>query len=258
MKEFLQKIKNLSFPIMETRSGADFTNLTQVVILKNTGFYSLYDLFVQAMNEAEQYYEQGEEGYMAFKEKYSTLYFPEIGDDYSAYLPISDPDLAKIADINGNVLIGDKLVSLIDITSYEQLQEKGLTPPSNISTFATSGTNSIATEETKENKVWVKTKTERDHSIPIIRVEVCFRKKGILGVWYNHNSGTEATLKDGYGIALYSGSIFSAFGFSSHDYCYKRASDGIDVLPVERDIEIKHHGTGKTLNLHVSYPRELL
>jgi hypothetical protein len=98
---------------------------------------------------------------------------------------VNDKNLAKVADINGNVIIGGKTVLLEDIDSYEQLQESGQAPPTTrqIQLRATSETNSIAEEIRGNHKVWVNTslatmpllQTVKNH--PALHVEVCFRKK---------------------------------------------------------------------------------
>lgn len=257
MKELVNNISGVSAPNPVLKSLSVLTNLTQVAALKKEGFRSLYDVYVEAMSEAENYYER-EGGYEEFKAKYSSLFFPEEGDDYSAYLPISNSELAKIADVNGTVIVGGKTISLIDINSYKELEDLGLTPPSENNLRATSGTNSVAEEVVGKNKVWVKCKNTSDKGIPIIQVEVCFRKKNFIGMWYNHNSGTSAKLDAGFGVAEYGGTMIECFGFSSHDYKYARASNGIDKLPVARTVIIKHNGTGRTLTLKLEYPRELL
>jgi hypothetical protein len=51
--------------------------------IKIENFYSLADYYLDAMGEAESYYEREGE-YEEFKEKYNELYFPEYEDDYSA------------------------------------------------------------------------------------------------------------------------------------------------------------------------------
>lgn len=257
MKELSLQLSGVSTPAYLMKSVSSFTNMTQINALREAGFRSMYDVFVEAMNEAENYYDR-EGGYEEFKEKYSSLYFPEEGDDYSAYLPISDKELAKIADENGNVIIGDNIVSLKDITSYKELEDLGMTPPNDNVLRATSGTNGISEEEVGKNKVWVKCKNTRDNGTPIIQVEVCFRKKNFVGMWYNHNSGTSAKLTDGYGVNPYVGTMTECFGFSSHDYKYARYSNGFDKLAVERTVIITHGGTGKTLTLKLRYPQELL
>lgn len=257
MKELSLQLSGVSTPVYLMKSVSSFTNMTQINALREAGFRSMYDVFVEAMNEAENYYDR-EGGYEEFKEKYSSLYFPEEGDDYSAYLPISDKELAKIADENGDVIIGDNIVSLKDITSYKELEDLGMTPPNDNMLRATSGTNGIAEEETANNKVWVKCKNTHDNGIPIIQVDVCFRKQGLFGVWYNHNSTTKATLSSGYGVGPYVGTITQCTGFSSHDYKYARYSDGINKLEVKKTVIIEHWGTGKTLTLYLDYPQELL
>lgn len=257
MLEVSSRLSGISTPIYLTKSINSFTNMTQIKALKEVGFRSLYDVYVEAMNEAEDYYER-EGGYEDFKAKYSSLFFPEVGDDYSAYLPVSNKELAKIADENGNVIIDGKIVSLVDITSYEQLSDLGLTPPSENSLRATSGTNGIEEEKSGKNKVWVNCKNTHDGGIPIIQVDVCFRKRNFVGIWYNHNSGTTATLSKGHGVGPYYGTITECFGFSSHDYKYSRYSNGFDKLPVDQTVIITHGGTGKTLTLRLVYPAELL
>lgn len=218
------------------------------------------------MNEAELFYER-QGGYEEFKEKYSNLFFPEEGDDYSAYLPISDKKLSMLADVNGNVMIGKELVSLKDITTYQDLIDLGQTPPNGVTVMSKSsnvvtGINKIGETVVGKNKVWVKSKTGRDGYIPIVMVEVCFRKKNFLGMWYNHNSNTEATLIGQGGLKLYAGkdhqSAVSTHGFSSHDYYYAVIgtipNPGVPLtVPVEQDIKINHWGTGLTLMLRCSY-----
>lgn len=71
------------------------TSLTRSV--KDNDFVSLYEEFEQAMKEAESFYDR-EGGYEEFKVKFPNLFYPERGDDYSAYLPISDEAIAKLAN----------------------------------------------------------------------------------------------------------------------------------------------------------------
>lgn len=125
-------------------------------------------------------------------------------------------------------------------------------------TRATSGTNGIEEEVNGKNKVWVKCKNTHDNGTPIIQIDVCFRKKNFVGMWYNHNSGTTAKLSDGYGVGPYVGTMTECFGFSSHDYKYARYSNGFDKLEVNKTVIITHGGTGKTLTLKLKYPQELL
>lgn len=126
-----------------------------------------------------------------------------------------------------------------------------------------SGTNSIPKTTVGQNKVWINTKEEMDGHIPIIRVEVCFRKKYFLG-WSNHNSNTTATLGDGAGMRAYIGqnheTAVSTHGFSSHDYFYSVPviQGQPRAVPVDRIVKIEHGGTGLTLNVRCLYPSRAL
>lgn len=256
--EIINSLPQLSTPInhpslRSTVSGG--TNLTSINSLRENGFISLYDVFVDAMNNAEYYYERPG-GYEEFKKKYNVMFFPEYEDDYSAYIPVSNKDLAKLADKNGDVIISGERISVIDIFSYEQLQQLGRTPPSNAVTLrATTGVNKIAEEVVGENKVWVNSNLFSGNSL--VNVEVCFRKKGLLGVWYNHNSGTSAQITEaGFpypSLRDYDDTHYEEFGFSSHDYHYARALLNGYLIPVNAKVKIYHAGTGKTLTLTLQY-----
>jgi len=80
------------------------------------------------MGDADNYYDT-KEHYEEFKVKYASLYFPEYGDDYSAYLPVSNLKLAHLANKNGFIKINGELINCKDISSYAQLDSLGLTPP---------------------------------------------------------------------------------------------------------------------------------
>lgn len=253
-------------PLIRTKSsdGSLLVDESKVTELRKNGFQSLYDVYQAAMNEAESYYDR-EGGYEEFKAKYSCLYFPEEGDDYSAYLPISDKKIAMLADANGKVFLSNNLVSLVDISNYQQLVDLGQTPPGGMVTKASrgdvvTGTNSISEQKVGENKVWISSKTGMDGMIPYVRVDVCFRKKGFLGIWYNHNSNTEAALVGRGGLKMYAGRDHESMtwqqGMSSHDYYY--AIDGLMpgtpwTIPVNQIVEINHWGTGLLLRLTCKY-----
>ena len=264
----LKEVAKGLITLVQTKAmdGSFTVDKSQINELRKNGFRSIYDIYESAMNEAESYYERPG-GYEEFKAKYSCLFFPEEGDDYSAYLPISDKKISMLADVDGNVLIARSIVSLKDITAYKQLVDLGQTPPGGITTKASkgdvvSGTNKISETTVGKNKVWVNSKTGRDGSIPIVCIEVCFRKKNFVGIWYNHNSNTEAALKGGDGLKLYAGKDYQSMtwqqGFSSHDYYYA-VKGGIPsvglplTIPVEQDVEINHWGTGLLLKLRCSY-----
>ena len=147
-----------------------------------SGFTSLYDDYINALSEAEEYY-VSEEGYREFKEKYSGLYFPEEGDDYSAYLPVSNEKVAMLLNPDGDVMIGNEVVNLKDIDNYEKLAECRLTPSATIKAKATGSTYSVTVDRGSQRmriRTWVKD-TEYVH------VEVAFYKKmGFMfsNVWF--------------------------------------------------------------------------
>jgi hypothetical protein len=193
---------------------------TRTVLLASRDFHSLYDEYDAAMKEAEQYYDI-EGGYEAFKKKYSSLYFPEYGDDYSAYLPVSSVEIAKLVNTKGEVFIDGKRLNMKDINSYEQLVQLGVTPPAeNIQTRAAYPLNSLPTtySDNKKRKIWVNVKTRNGSTAAVLQevvIEVCFRKKGFLKKWYNYSSrtslGTTPTFHEE-----------SKEGRSSHDYLLAR------------------------------------
>lgn len=182
------------------------------------GFYSLINNFGDAMDEALSYYER-EGGYEEFKEKYSSLYFPEYEDDYSAYLHVSDKRVANLVNPQGSVIIGNEEVNLNDVFSYSQLEELNLTPPRD-NEISTRG-KVLGDIKCNDRKLWI---NAHDKGATIV-VEVCFRKKS-LGVYHNYSSTTE----------LFSVASFDSSGnpisvrkenaimnkYSSHDYVLPR------------------------------------
>lgn len=199
------------------------------ISLEKDGFHSLYDDFVNAMDEAESYYDRPG-GYQEFKEKYSMLYFPEEGDDYSAYLPVSNKNIAKLLNSKGEVMIDGKVVNLKDINSYQQLIDLGEAPLDdelisiNTKADADYPLNELPTQKCNNRKLWVNTHLRPGSNgvLEEIDVEVCFRKKGAFGAWYNYSS--ETTLGWEPGLS------YHKFGYSSHDYIFARVyRDGAPV-----------------------------
>lgn len=202
------------------------------------GFYSLYDDFIVAMKEAESYYDR-EGGYEEFKKKHPSLYFPEMGDDYSAYLPVSDKEIAKLLDVNGEISIGGKIVNLIDINSYDQLKELGIVPKdesewvilrsspvSTLNDFSEVKTRTTVLPEVhcNDRKLWINC----SYKSPGLLVEVCFRKKGLFGAWYNYDSVTHMNITfyamEGYISPITSYPLLVCSGCSSHDLIHPRIS----------------------------------
>lgn len=70
-------------------------------------FISLYDEFEQAKAEADEYYQRNG-GYEEFKVKFPNLFYPEYGEDYAAFLPVSDEAVAKLLNQQGKVIIGGR------------------------------------------------------------------------------------------------------------------------------------------------------
>lgn len=182
-------------------------------------FLSINSLYEQAMIEADSL-DFTEEQYYEFKKKYEDyLYFPEYMDDYGAYLPYSDKNKVIIASISGKFLVGDQVLELDKITTYDSLQEYGLAYYSKeesseidpiIETRNTKGTvnipwNRIKTSQHTEeySSGWQKVGNGKKLQVKFgirnmlvrgkdicFHNEVSFRKKGFLGKWYNYSSKT--------------------------------------------------------------------
>lgn len=182
-----------------------------------SGFNSFYDHFINAMDEAESYYDR-DGGYEEFKAKYKKLYFPEEGLDYSAYLPVSDENVAKFLNKTGNVMIGDNIINMIDINSYSQLEALGRTvsfeEDKSVGPQLRANISFISATYTfgGDRRIWIYTYfLEKRNGVYHNQVEVCFRKKGFLGQWYNYSSSTTLNVGNGLYVA-------SKSGVSSHDY----------------------------------------
>lgn len=171
---------------------------------ESSGFVSLFDEYEQAMEEADDYY-QREGGYEEFKQKFPNLYYPEYKDDYSAYLPVSDEAVAKLLNKEGDVIVAGEVKNMIDIFSYQQLEELELTYPESTNSSRMNTRSSIVDnveyvrlEETIYNsdnnrKFFIRVKTADiipNDTYYFVRVEsqIIFRKKGFLGAWYNYSS----------------------------------------------------------------------
>ena len=197
-----------------------------ILDLKNKEFKSIYTTFDQAMAEADNYYDS-RENYEKYKQIYSSLYFPEYGDDYSAYLPVSDKKMAKLANAEGFIKVNGELVDCKDISSYATLDSLGLTPPN-----PKSRSSRIYYYEEGKNKLWVNFSTAQtingqpDYASGL-KLEVCFRKKGWLG-WFNRKASStlscancdiiSAPTTDPTATNVGTPYKESRDGFSSHDH----------------------------------------
>lgn len=181
--------KDFLAAVQSVRSG----NIVSGVATKSTGiedFRSLYDEFTQAMEEADDYY-QREGGYEEFKAKFPDLYYPEYGEDYAAFLPVSDEAIAKLLNTDGLVKIAGKDIDYRDVWTYEKIRELGLAMPDDeyFYTKALSDKYQLTEEKQQINdkrKAWVTLRGYVADELrqKIGRVDLCFRKKGVLG-WYN-------------------------------------------------------------------------
>lgn len=189
-------------------------------------FKSLYDEFYQAMTEADDYYLR-EGGYEEFKEKFPDLFYPEHGEDYSAFLPVSDEAIAKLLNPAGKVIISGKERDFRDIWTYEKLQELGLGIPDKIASLNDVSTRAFTDMKTltldKQNinskrKAWITLRGIKlpDYGAKIGRVDLCFRKKGVLG-WYNGMMTSESYIKQDGKRIPYNGGIKDK-EYSPHKY----------------------------------------
>lgn len=206
--------------------------------LQISGFKSIYDVYEEALNEADNYYDS-ENHYAEFKAKYPSLYFPEYQDDYSAYLPVSNKYVAKLLNVNGEVKIGGKIVNMKDVYSYEKLAELGETLQDDITPFDYAGNYLNGTPELKnqgDRKLKVKVYTEPGTSgvYEAIVVDVSFRKKGAFGAWYNYRSKTT--------LGWVNGESWSKDGFSSHDYKFARKFQGGRPVPFAGPMYVDYQG----------------
>lgn len=241
--ENMEASAKLKKDILSFNSESEFNSALENLILKkeddlNKGistrstvtenYHSLYDEFNEAMEVAESYYDR-EGGYEEFKLRFPNLYYPEYDNDYSAYLPVSNEDIAKLLNNKGEVIIGKIKRNMIDIYSYEQLEQLGLTFPENdkidpIETpidekdyypippttpptpdlhWVSLGEriyNSSGNRRFKINRTSVTNFPTANYLE--IRLEIVFRKKGFLGAWYNYSGegvmGTGARERNDY------------------------------------------------------------
>lgn len=241
----VEKVKNIQ------SYGEEINNIIPILEEEKTlqieGFTSIYDSYVSALNEADNYYDT-EAHYKEFKSKYSTLYFPEYNNDYSVYLPVSDKNVAKLLNSEGNVMIDGEVINMKDVSSYEQLTELGETiDDEGIVTFATdeylNGTPEIK-EGKHKLKVKVYTKPGSSGVYQSIVVDVSFRKKGFLGIWYNRKGKTT--------LGWVNGASWSKHKFSSHDYEFARVYTGSTPVPFKGDMYVTYDGFGdKKINFRV-------
>lgn len=228
------------------------TSLTRSV--KDNDFVSLYEEFEQAMKEAESFYDR-EGGYEEFKVKFPNLFYPERGDDYSAYLPISDEAIAKLANRDGKVIIAGEERDLRDIFTYEKLKELNLTlndedydvmvldSLSQMRSADFEGAIPITVypgvlvyNAAKNRKIYAvsgRTLGYKDLYSPLTgEVHLAFRKKGAFGIWYNHWALTRIRINIGSQRMLDG----TKDGYSSHNYTFEVPYNTLSVTKVDDNV----------------------
>lgn len=197
------EVEKNNIAVLEFPTEADFILATQnpqkaleEVAQSNLTFKSLYDEYEDAWKVEEEYY-ASEAKYNEFKKLFPHLYFPEYEDDYSFFLPVSNEEFAKLLNPQGEVNIGGKLVSYIDIKTPQDLLKRGL--------LSTTKDEGIMTRTEQDNtvylnhipdvyghegdrKMWVHARKGVIGNRLATWVEVNFRKKGAFGRWKNYSS----------------------------------------------------------------------
>lgn len=210
VKTFTQSNATLSFEsendflaaVQEVRKGNnDFFADTRSASPEN--FISLYEEFLQAMSEADYYY-QREGGYEEFKERFPNLYYPEHNEDFAAFLPVSDEVVARFINQSGKVTIAGKEKDLRDVWTYEKIQELGLAMPEEdvvglpetraaVSAFRL--TLDKQEVPNKKRKAWITRRGITIDNMKFGRLDLCFRKKGVIG-WYNGTMTSNSYIVD--------------------------------------------------------------
>lgn len=222
------------------------------------GFRSLYDIYTQAIEEAETL-DESMQAYMSYKEKYRDyLYFPEYKEDYGVYLPVSDANVAMLLNKDGFVVIGGKTKNMRDITNYAQLQQTGkamYAPEDEVRTRASNiGEEYDSGWFNYQNKKKIRLKcgrqiTDIDPSVSgaityRLHFEISFRKKTWLG-WTNYSSCVN--MNGFYQIGNVVNISESKTADSSHDYYY-----GPNYAPVTMITDGTHNYKGYVMpQVHV-------
>lgn len=206
--EDVKTVDSQRSPILSFSSEEDFFDAVKSIkqgvqtkslinqLNQDAAFISLYHEYDEAMENADDYY-QREGGYEEFKARFPHLYYPEYGEDYSAFLPVKDEDVAKLLNPEGKVIIDGDERDYRDIWSYDQLLELGLGMPEyedgyNVTTKTLSDVYTLTVNKQEINskrKAWITRRgilldTDLFGLVKYGRLDLCFRKKGILG-WYN-------------------------------------------------------------------------
>lgn len=209
------------------------TNEERLEWEQEMNFVSLNSIYENALDEVTAMEGTAEE-YNTFKEKYQDyLYFPEYKEDYGAYLPVSNEEVASVLNKNGEVMIGEEIVNMKDVFTYSDLQLTGnalydlevsprLSNKDYIGNQYDSGWKEVGSRKFKlkaGRRIMDVGKTEI-----ALHIEISFRKKGVFG-WMNYKETTQTTGT----YYPFSGPLTGSFyqeekGRSSHDHYIGRGS----------------------------------
>lgn len=163
-----------------------------------SGFKSLFEEYEAAWEVEEEYYDSMEK-YNEFKKMFPHLYFPEYENDYSFFLPISNENIAKLVNPEGNVLINGEVVNCVDIKTPQDLLKLGKLYPEDAVTRGKVSdpalqnkvyTNNIPKicNEDNDRRMWVETKAGMKGGYFTTLICVHFNKKAPLGGWKRYKS----------------------------------------------------------------------
>lgn len=226
-------IPGKTFTMLEFATETDFKLAIEkpetVLSSVANDFKSLYDEYDDAWEIEEAYYATDEK-YEEFKQMFPHLYFPEYEDDYSFFLPISDENIAKLVNPEGNVMIGGVVKNYIDIKTPEKLLELGklcpdpITPQTRSMDHTTIFLNSIPTQINDDNdrKMYASASMGSIGGRNYVFVTITFRKKGPKH-WKKYKSdGMLAGIfkfNQGNPYLFYNGSRKSGRGEVTFDAC---------------------------------------
>lgn len=220
------------YPVLSFDSQADFDKAVNTIAslpseqaksewMKENypDFYSIQNLYENAMEEMAEIDESSNTQYENFQEKYKNLYFPRYIDDAGYYIPMSNLDASYLVNKACEVSIAGETVNLRDVNDYGKLMELGRAyyaseqpmPVAAMGVFYLNSTemNSVGPEYdsgwTQYDKRKVKLKARRVFktyqpnvnvvgSKSYLHLEFCFRKKTVLG-WANYKSESTIVFK---------------------------------------------------------------
>ncbi|MDE6533170.1 MAG: hypothetical protein K2M27_06525 [Muribaculaceae bacterium] len=126
-----------TYPVLSFESQSEFDSVVcQIATLNSSeaklkwvkenypNFESIQGVYSQALSEAESL-DETEEEFLAFMDKYDTLYFPLVGDDAGFYIPVKDLDVSFLLSPACEVNIAGNLIDMKDIYSYDTLVSLG-------------------------------------------------------------------------------------------------------------------------------------